>query len=436
MRRFFLLFVKELRFLFFSKAGILFFLLLTAITGYSFYSAVTLYGNASAGAVNNPLYAAGFEPIPGVFVPTFGAVYMLFSLFLPFVIIPSVVTEKRQNTIQFLLQVSFSETEIVVAKAGAALLFVFGALAVPLTAVPLWLSFGGHLSWLYLFTLLFGYVLYGVFVVSVSLLGAALFSTVSAASIATLTVILLSWVIDFGKDMNLSRASAVIADASITAQLHMFEDGIFSVPACCYLLALSTVFLLLFRFFAGVTGEKRWIAGAVLASALFVSVSVAFPLKFDVTESRRHSFPKPIATALKQLPPVTIAVYLRPTDSRFKDYDATFLQKLLMIKRDVTMQFISGKALDDSYGLFVYTIGNRSEKTYSNSEEEIFPILFSLAGQSMPVVSDGSGYSGWPLQVTKSHKRVIIRCYFIGIPLLLLITVTGVIVRRRRRKRR
>ena len=71
MKGLFVLMEKEIRDLFFSRTSLLVFLIVCFITGYSFYTALTLYSTASASALSNPLYAAGFEPVPGVFVPTY-----------------------------------------------------------------------------------------------------------------------------------------------------------------------------------------------------------------------------------------------------------------------------------------------------------------------------------------------------------------------------
>lgn len=192
MRRRYLLLTKEIRDLFLSKAALALVLILSGVIGYSFYSAVALYGNASVAALDNPLYAAGFEPVPGVFAPTFGGLFIVFSLFLPFLLIPQITQERRNNTLAVLLQIPFSWLEIVAAKFCAAILFVLFALALMLPAVALWSAWGGHVPYGELALLASGYLLYGVFVASVSLFAASLFDDTARASIVAVIVIMAS----------------------------------------------------------------------------------------------------------------------------------------------------------------------------------------------------------------------------------------------------
>jgi len=61
-------------------------LILCPLVGYSFFQAVSLYGEASAAAVDSPVLGSGLSPLDGVLVPTFGGLYLVATLLFPFVL--------------------------------------------------------------------------------------------------------------------------------------------------------------------------------------------------------------------------------------------------------------------------------------------------------------------------------------------------------------
>jgi len=433
MRKLRILFIKELRSLFFSKTALLFLTILSFLTGYSFYSAVALYSNASVSAVGNPLYAAGFEPVSGLFVPLFGGLFILFSLFLPFVVIPLIISEKEQNTLTLLLQIPFSVAEILLAKVAAALLFLLSSFLMIVPATLIWWFYGGHIPFGELALLHTGYFLYGFFVVSVSLFSASLFKNSATASLLAIFLITSSWVIDFGKDMNISPLLLTLSEWTTTRMLHLFEIGIFSFPALFYFTGLSLLFLLLTRSFFAFKIESRRMISLWFQLVIVFAATLLMDKSVDVTESHKHSFPSHITAALQKLPPVEVNVYLRRTDSRFKDYEVTVLNRVRLVKNNVTVTMMSGAALDEKYGLFVYKTAGKEVETYSNSEEEIFPLLFGLTGISLDSEKEEKPFPGYPLVVDKSKLSVISVVYYLLIPLLFFAIF---IIRRIHTKRR
>ncbi len=425
MRPFTLLVQKEIRDLFFSRASALFLALLCLVSGYSFYLAVVLYSNASVAAVNNPLYAAGFEPVQGVFVPTWGAVFVLFSLFLPFVIIPSVASEKERNTLVILLQVPFTVSEILVSKLVAGVAYVLLSMAVMAPALFMWHLFGGHMAWGELILLNSGYFLYGLFVVGAAVFSASLFSNAASASILSILLITASWVIDFGKDMNISPLVLAMSRWTTTRMLGFFETGILSSSAVVYFVAVFVSFACLSRSLLDVVFNPKWLVAGAMAVPCAMLLTSALPHGVDVTESHRNSFSPAITRALRKLPPVEIDIYLRRTDSRFRDYEKSFLKRLRLIKKDVKIRLMGGNALEKDYGLFVYRINDRKADTYSNSEEEIFPILFSLSGIKAPDMATGRHFRGYPLVVGKHQRNLISFVYYLLLPLAILSLVVA-----------
>jgi hypothetical protein len=73
-------------------------IILSFLTGYSFIQAVTLFSQASRTALSYPDMASGMHPLAGIFVPTFGAYYLVETLLLPFVIIRLIGQDKQNGT--------------------------------------------------------------------------------------------------------------------------------------------------------------------------------------------------------------------------------------------------------------------------------------------------------------------------------------------------
>jgi len=421
MKPFILLTEKEIKDTFFSRTALLFLLLVSFLVGYGFLTAVKLYSEQSMAAVNNPLYARGFEPVPGLFGPVYGGIFVLFSLFLPFVIIPLLSLEKEHNTLALLTQLPFSFKEIFITKIIAAFLFLLFTLALTFPSVLLWRIYGGHIPVNELALLMSGYLLYGMFVVAVSFFSAVLFNNTAAASIFSIFLIMSSWIIDFGRDMNISPLVSSLSNWTVTRTLKYFENGILSLTALISFILICALFFLLayiiFRF--DLKGKWRFISLTVVLFLCGLLLVSHISLNVDLTESHKNSFDPTIARAIKNVPDLEIDVYLKEADSRFKDYQNSFLEKLDLVRNDVKIRLMTGSELKKNYGLFVYRVRGKTEKTYSNSEEEIFPIIFHLAGITVASGDEETGYPGYPL-VVKGRLSVIKYIYYLLIPLVLV----------------
>src|SRR5262245_28485445 len=77
------LLVKELWEVLSGRALWTMLLLLCPLIGYSFVQAVSLYGEASAAALQAPVLARGLSPLDGVLVPSLGAWYIGTTLLFP-----------------------------------------------------------------------------------------------------------------------------------------------------------------------------------------------------------------------------------------------------------------------------------------------------------------------------------------------------------------
>ncbi len=415
------LLLKEIKDFFKSKTILIYFLLLFGIMAYSFYSAIDLYSKASVAAIDNPLYAAGFEPGVGVFVPTLGGFFIVLSLILPFLLIQSINNEKRYNTLPLIAQFPHSLSSIFTIKILSAIIIILVSILFILPLLFFWRSYGGHIPWQEFILLLFGYFLYALFILAVSFFSASIFQTSAQASIFTIAFIMLSWFIDFGKEMNISPFIKKLSSWTITRQLKFFEDGILSVQSILYFMILFSFFAFLsYLFFNFSIKNKTKKVLIIIIIHLFLLLFIStIKTKYDITESKRNSFSPVQNSFLKKLPEIKIKVYLEPTDSRYKDYENDFLKKLKLVKSDIKIIFAKGKELKNSYGIFKYTINGKTMKTYSNSEEEIFMIFKDLSGLKMKKEDMKNNFKGYPLVIKNRQSTPFIIIYLILFPLMI-----------------
>jgi ABC-type transport system involved in multi-copper enzyme maturation permease subunit len=415
------LLLKEIKDFFKSKTILIYFILLFAIVSYGFYSAIDLYSKASVAAFNNPLYAAGFEPVIGVFVPTFGGFFIILSLILPFLLIQSINNEKRYNTIPLIAQFPRSLCSVFSIKILSAIMIILVSILFITPILLFWHLFGGHIPWEEILLMIFGYFLYALFVLAVSFFSASIFQTSSQASIFTLSFIMLSWFIDFGKEMNISPIIKKFSSWTITTQLKYFEEGILSFQSILYFCLLFSFFTLLAYLFFDFSIKnriKKVLIIILVHSVIFYFIST-LETKYDITESKRNSFSIAKNLFIKKLPQIKIKIYLEPSDSRYKDYENDFLKKLKLVKTDIKIFFAKGKELKNNYGIFKYTINNKTMKTYSNSEEEIFMILKDLSGLKIKNGETKQNFKGYPLIVKNRQSTKFIIIYLLLFPLMI-----------------
>ena len=89
------LLAKELREITSGRALWTMLLLLCPLVGYSFFQAVSLYGEASTAALQSPVLANSLSPLDGILVPTLGSFYVAVTLLFPFVAIRALGQEKE-----------------------------------------------------------------------------------------------------------------------------------------------------------------------------------------------------------------------------------------------------------------------------------------------------------------------------------------------------
>src|SRR5262249_9506826 len=149
-------------------------LILCPIVGYSFFQAVSLYGEASAAAKDSPALASGLSPLDGLLVPTFGAFYVTVTLLFPFVAIRALGRGKESGTLRLLVQLPYRMPTLIAAKMTAVAAAWLVSMIPAMSALAIWASSGGHLNGPETLNLLFGHMLYGLLVAAIALFAASI----------------------------------------------------------------------------------------------------------------------------------------------------------------------------------------------------------------------------------------------------------------------
>src|SRR5947209_3059480 len=153
------LLVKELWEILSGRALWTMLLLMCPLIGYSFFQAISLYGEASAAGLQSPVLANSLSPLDGVLVPTLGASYVAVTLLFPFVAIRVLGQEKESGALRLLIQLPYRPSTLIVAKLVAVLVALLLSSIPAASALAVWRMLGGHLSAPETLDLLLGHLL-------------------------------------------------------------------------------------------------------------------------------------------------------------------------------------------------------------------------------------------------------------------------------------
>jgi ABC-2 family transporter len=401
-------------------------LLVCPLVGYGFVQAVSLYGEASAAALQSSAAAATLSPLDGILVPTFGSFYVAVTLLFPFVAIRVLGQEKESGSLRLLVQLPYRASTLVITKL-AAVLVAWVLVSIPaLSALVIWAVLGGHLASSETLNLLFGHLLYGLLVGAIALFAATIADSSATAAIVALAVTIGSWVLDFTL-AGQSGWSAWFAQMSLTQTLRPFEQGLLSaglllgvLASICGLVALSSVWLP-----PGISVRVKLVRSVPWALAAIVMLGTAAQIRtsIDVAEDRRNSFSPADQNLLATLRlPLVVTVHLVPEDPRYVDLQRNVLAKLERAMPNVTIVLAGSRAdftaMSDAYGQIEYAYGKRSDLSRSTSPREVLPLLYALAGTQSPAPAPGAEYPGYPLV---ANADATLSWFFGGLPALILL---------------
>ena len=426
-----LVLIQEIRSLLISPALWTMLIIVSSLVGYSFMQAVALFSQASKTALDYPELATGMSPLVGIFVPTFGAYYLSQTLLLPFIAIRAIGLDKYNGTLKLLLQLPLSSFKLCGVKLAAMILVWLASLIPALLALVLWQKAGGHIFWPEIFCLLTGHALYSVTVITLAMFAATISDSLPTAAMFCLAATLGSWVLDFAASGK-GDFIALLGNFSFTGMLRQFENGLLSSTYLISFLSIAVFFFLLTVFWLPPgKPNKQKIAATLACITGFVVINWASqqaPRFLDLTENKLHSFSPEYSQALQQLDkPLTITINLDVQDSRLLDLQQDVLGKLQRTVPHLLVRYnnngtsgLFSKENNEDYGLIQYNYANKMDTSYSNSQEEILPIIFNLAGitPAKAVISTPRGY---PL-VTEIIKGNIL---FYGILPLFFLGLAG-----------
>ncbi len=428
-----LVLLQEIRSLLIAPSLWIMLIIVSLLLGYSFFQALDLFSQASRTALSFPEMASGMNPLEGIFVPAFGAYYLSQTLLLPFVAIRLIGLDKQSGAFKLLLQLPLSPLTLCGLKLTAMGLVWLLSLLPAVSAIIVWKNLGGHIYLPEIILLLTGHGLYSLAVITIAMFAATVSDSLPTAAIFCLSVTLGSWVLDFAADGQ-TGTLATFGHFSLTAMLHQFESGLLASPFVVSFLALSLLFFLLtvIWFHPGqqILVKLKHSFITLICTSLAVYISVLTPQYKDFTENKRHSFNPADSRALHNLPtPLSITIHLNPQDSRLIDMEQDILAKL---KRNVpklklkyvqnTTNGLFNAAVNDKYGLLIYEYNGQQRQSYSNSQKEILPLIYQLAGIEVspdPIPT----YHGYPLVAVAGKSKW---WFYIFLPFLFLcVAITG-----------
>jgi hypothetical protein len=381
-------------------------LLLCPLVGYSFVQAVSLYGEASAGAQGSPVLARSLSPFDGILVPSFGAFYVGITLLFPFVAIRALGQEKESGALRLLVQLPYPAPMLIGGKL-AAVTAAWVICSVPaLSTLVLWRLLGGHLAPAETLNLLLGHLLYGLLIGAIALAAAAVTESAASAAIVALAVTIGSWVLDF----TLAGRPGLfgwIALLSLTQTLHGFEQGLLSAGLVLGIGAAIGGFAALAAAWLhpGVTLRVKLVRslGCIAVTAAVLVAATQVRLAVDVTADRRNSFSRADEQLLATLTqPLAVTIHLAPEDPRYVDVRRAVFSKLARVLPDLTIRLAAAHSYaasgsDERYGEIEYVYGARRDVSRSTSPREILPLIYGLAGVPPPAASSDDDYPGYPL---------------------------------------
>ena len=420
------LLAKELREIASGRALWIMLLILCPLVGYSFFQAVSLYGEASAAAVDSPVLGSGLPPLDGVLVPTFGGLYLAATLLFPFVAIRTLGGEKESGALALLVQLPYRVPTLIAAKMAAISAAWVAAVICAASALPIWLALGGHLYLPETLNLVFGHVLYGVLIGAIALFSASISESAATAAIITLAFTIGSWVLDFAL-AGQPGALGWISQLSLTQTLRPFEQGLLPAGLLLGILAAFSGFAALAAVWLhpGVLAGTKCIRSlaclAIAAAAIGLSTQVR--LTADLAEDRHNSFSVADQRALAELRErLIVTVHLAAEDPRYVDLRRNVLDKLERTMANVSIrlatsgQSMVGSTSEEAYGEVEYSYDGRSDKSRSTSHREILPLIYALAGRANPEPIAGADYPGYPLVANGSPA---LAWFFGGLPLVI-----------------
>jgi len=222
---------KELKGYFASPVAYIVIGLFALMFGYFFYALLVFFDRQSM-----QMAGAGGQSVnvnEQLIRPVFLNATVIFLFVLPMVTMRTYAEEKRSGTIELLLTAPLTDFQIIAGKFVGAMGLYTAMLAVTLPHVGLLFWFGNP-EWIPIAVSYLGLLLMGGCFISVGLLISSLTKNQIVAVMATFTVFLMLWVINWIASFMGPRAQEVLNYLSITDHLDDFTRGVIDTKHLVY----------------------------------------------------------------------------------------------------------------------------------------------------------------------------------------------------------
>jgi hypothetical protein len=387
------------------------------LVGVAFISAARTYAEVSGLNGTSAGVGEALSPLIGVWAPAFSACELAAVFLLPFVAIRLVGGDRQNGALKLELQQGMPAPLLIAAKTIVAVAGWLIAMLPPLSAIPLWRSYGGSLYGPELATLAAGHVLNAGLTIALGAAMAAIAEHPSTAAILALGVTVGTWILNFFGAVQGGwwERAAGYTPAAMVAE---FQHGLIRLDVVLIALALIAAGLGLAAVWMrlGVPVRRRIFesVGLAVAATLVILACTRVRASWDNSESRGNSFPVADERALAQIRgPLRIEVHLAPEDPRRVDLEHHALGKLRRIMPDLEVTYVSSTSIglfeqtNAGYGEIRYNLGGRKTESRVTTEEGVLEAIYSLAGVTPPKEDDEPGFRGHPLAVQPKGAGVL-----------------------------
>jgi hypothetical protein len=426
---------KEWRDLLVSRAWWMLLLAMGPLVGMSFISAVRTYSEVSGLNGTSAGVGEALSPLIGVWAPTFSACELAAVFLLPFVAIRLVSGYRTSGALKLELQQGMPALARISAKALVLFIGWIIAMLPPMSAIALWIGYGGSVHAPELVTLTVGHILNAGLTIGLAAAASALTEHPSTAAIPTLGVTIGTWIV--------SLFGAVqggwwerLAGYTPAAMVAEFQHGLLRLDVALIdvLLILTGLALAACWMRLGVPVERRVaesvgigvLAACGIAACMFVHGS------WDSSEARSNSFPEADEQALSRIRgPLRIEAHLAPEDPRRLDLEHRALSKLRRVMPSVEVRYVSSTSIGlfeqtrPGYGEIWFDLGGRRTMTRMTTAEGVLEAIYSIAGVTPPVEKEEI-FRGHPLAIAPKGAGTVFYAVWPA-----LTVISGIFVRRR-----
>jgi ABC-2 type transport system permease protein len=394
---------KEWRELIASKSWWIFLAVIGPLVGFSFIQAVRTYSELSGAGGTAAGVGEAFSPLVGIWAPTFSACELAAAFLLPFVAIRLVGGDRQTGALKIELQHPMPAAVRIAAKALVLAAGWLIASAAPGAAIVLWKVYGGSVYLPELGTVALGHFINAGLTIALGAAAAAITEHPSTAAIATLSVTVGTWIVNFIAAVQGGWWERLAAYTP-TAMVAEFQHGLVRLDVVLIAsaliasgLALAAIWLRLGEPVRRRVAESIGVAAAASAAIFILGFANA---SWDASENRMNSFPQRDERVLRQIrDPLRIEAHLAPEDPRRVDLEHRALSKLRRVMPHVQVEYVSATSTGlfeqtaAHYGEIWYELGGRRAMSRSTTAEGVLEAVYSLAvGDRSAGVGERSAY--------------------------------------------